>query len=109
MTVAPGTAALAAASAFWRLVPVSRVSSGPWVAVAGLPGAPAGGADPLDEPEELLELEPVAAVAIPAAPRLAPATRAPVTSVLRTSDRRGVMVLILSSGAPGAFPDAPLR
>src|SRR5262245_58665047 len=112
MTVAPRTAALAAAWAFWRLVPVRRVSSGPWVIWAGLPAAPAGGApgvpevgaadpedgaDVPDDPEGLLDVEPVAAAAMPAAPRLAPATRAPVTNVLRAIDRRGVMMLILSS------------
>ena len=41
-TVAPGCAASAAAVALARSAPVSKVSSGPWVMVAGLP-APRGG------------------------------------------------------------------
>jgi hypothetical protein len=91
MTVAPGTAAVAVAVAFWRSVPVSNVSLGPWVIVAGSALPPTGGvlAEPtdgagvLDDPDAWLAVELVAADATPVAPRLAPATTAPVTSARR--------------------------
>src|SRR5580704_13573632 len=107
MTVAPGTAAVAAAVAFWRSVPVSSVSLGPWVIVAGFPGGPADipggpvgivGAAPLagavveppagpvvvDDPDAgAVVVDVVAADAMPAVPRPAPATTAPVTSARR--------------------------
>jgi hypothetical protein len=83
---------VAAAVAFWRSEPVNSVSFGPWVIVAGLPVAPAGGAPgmPADggavvcDPCDVLVVELVAADAMPAAPRLAPATTAPVTRARRT-------------------------
>src|SRR5580700_7248415 len=101
MTVAPGTAAVAAAVAFWRSAPVSSVSLGPWVIVAGFPGGPGGmvgaappagavveppaGAVVVDEPDGgAVVVELVAADAMPAVPRPAPATTAPVTSARRS-------------------------
>src|SRR6516225_10180625 len=107
MIVAPGTAASAAASAFWSWVPVRRVSSGPCVMVAGFVGAPLGGA-PLEFPAGAVDPEPelepellVAAEAIPAAPTPAPVTRAPVTRMLRTIEERLAMEIPLCI-APGA-------
>lgn len=90
-TVAPGTAAVAAAVAVWRSVPVSSVSLGPWVRVAGsaaepvggVPCEPAVGAVVLADPDAGVVVELVAADAIPAAPRLAPVTSAVATSARR--------------------------
>ena len=89
--MAPGTAAVAAvvASASW--VPVSRVSSGPWLIVAGSPLAPEGGVPAgglpvaaveavLDVPEVAVVDDVVAAEAMPAAPSMVPVANAPVTS-----------------------------
>src|SRR5664280_694574 len=120
MTVAPGTAAVAAAVAFWRSVPVNSVSLGPWVMVAGSPAAPAGGvlADPpegatvLAAPDEGLVAELVAADATPAAPRPAPATMAPVTSARRSILGFGDMMdssFQLLQGFPGAVPPSPVN
>jgi len=97
-------------------VPVSRVSLGPWDMVAGFadgpPGGPAfdpaGGAVVLEAPDGFVEVELVAAEAMPAAPKLAPATRAPVTRVLRMMDLFGAMVenplVGVLRGHPGCSP-----
>ena len=87
-TVAPGTAASAAAFAFAAAAPVRSVSPGPWLIWAGSPIAPFGGRceepfatnaagvpawlEPVAEP-------PVAAPAMPAAPAAMPSASAPVT------------------------------
>jgi hypothetical protein len=119
MTVAPGTAAVAVAVAFWRSVPVSNVSLGPWVIVAGSALPPTGGvlAEPtdgagvLDDPDAWLAVELVAADATPAAPRLAPATTAPVTSARRNLLGFGDIVdslFQLLQGFPEALPPSPV-
>jgi hypothetical protein len=68
-------------------------------------GPLADGAVVLDDPEDELVVVPVAAEAMPAAPRPAPTTREPVISARRILGDLGVMVdsfLELVQGTPGA-------
>src|SRR5437763_14449148 len=83
-TVELGTAAFAAATAFCTSVPVRSVSPGPWLIVAGAPGAPAGGVDWFADPDEPRVDELVAAVAIPPAPMLTAVASPQVTQVVWT-------------------------
>src|SRR6476660_5009635 len=92
MTVAPGTAASAAALTFAAVVPVSSVSPGPWASVAG------SGAGFVAAAELAVDVdvdEPVAAPARPAAPRATPAVSAPVMSHFRA--RLGLVSMVLRS------------
>src|SRR5690242_18030772 len=115
MTVAFGTAASAAAFTLSAVVPVSRVSFGPWLIVAGSwPWFGAAAGYPLDEllDEPLEPDEPlVAAPAMPAAPTAMPAAAAAVSSHARA---RWVVGFIrapsLASGdVPRAGPAHPRR
>ena len=91
---------------------MSDVPPGRWVIVAGLHAAPVGaapvgtpdGALAADEPAVVLVVELDAADAMPAAPILAPATKAPVTRVLRMMDDRGA-IGESSLHVQRAFPD----
>src|SRR5207244_7544637 len=98
ITVAPGTAARAACLTLAAVEPVSSVSPGPWVMVAGF-GACACAAKPPDELDPFEVDPPLAALAIPAAPTVAPAINAAVTSQVRTRDVD--MMSSFVSSAPG--------
>jgi hypothetical protein len=73
-----------------------------------MPAAPDGAVEPDeldDDPEPALEAEPlVAAVAMPAAPAMAPTTRAPVTKAFRMTDELRGMVFGFLSVWPGVLP-----
>src|SRR5262252_7663776 len=110
MTVAPGTAASAAARTFAAVVPVSRVSPGPCATVRGS-GAPFGATvavpvpagDPAPVLDEAPDEVPVAAAATPAAVRTV-AAAAPVTIQALVRLRRR---LIRSAPPVGAHPGGP--
>src|SRR6478736_3207135 len=110
MTVAPGTAASAAALTFAAVVPVSSVSPGPWASVAGSGAGFVAAAVPPAELAVDVDVEPVAAPARPAAPRATPAVSAPVMSHFRA--RLGLVSIVFAPcwGVPavcGPQQDAP--
>src|SRR5262245_28659542 len=101
MTVAPGTAAFAAAVAFCAAVPVRRVSPGPCATFAGFIGAPPFAFEEfeLDAVElalfEPVDEDPVAALAIWEPARMPPASSPAPISPAAPIQRLGRPALVV--------------
>src|SRR4051794_13863359 len=92
MIVPPGSLASAAASTFSAVVPVSSVSPGPWLRLAGLTAEDGAAAVTAGV---VVVLEPlVAAPAMPAAPTARPSVAASVAARRRVREVRAMVVLL---------------